>query len=148
MRNLVGNPHLSPGTGGTPRFFSINGDITYDQCCICGYRTLSLTSNNGLSSRVTHDQPIYVYGRRTLSWGFIIRSMYADSIVLHADFYDMCGNLLCSRQRDITYRVHFQFSRQQACFHIPTSANTVILSLQLNGCTTAATFFNPLAYTR
>lgn len=147
MKNLIENARLCPGENGSPRGFSGIGP-TYDGCCINGYHTCSLTmpEGTGLVANTAYDPAICVCGRQVLRWGFCIRAIEAQNILLVANFYDKTGQLIQRVKQPIAHCVSYRFSRQMACFPIPKRAAAAKLSIELYGKITACTYYAPCAY--
>ncbi len=143
--NLIKNSEWCPGPNGGPEFFS--GQIaTYDDLCINGYRTCSITQTTGMDGYDQYDLPVQVEGRRCIEWGYMIRRADADQIVLRADFFNGSNMMIAQGTEDITACVGHEFERHMAKFGIPRGARYVRLSMHFYGKITACTFYAPMAY--
>ena len=144
MKNIICNSRWCPGPDGGPLYFSGSG-ATYDNLCVCGYRTCTTTLPEGGSGYDQYDPAIPVRGQQAITWGYVLRAVEAQDIRLAAEF---CGPNGQTERREevITCRVCYCFSRQMATFSIPDWAETVRLSLHFAGKTTACTYYAPAAY--
>lgn len=147
MKNLILNPHWRETEHGCPLYFSVKGAVL-DDFYIGGYRTRSLTlpANGKTSASDRYDKPICVAGERVICWGYIIRSIHADSVHLCVEFYGKSGVPLHSARQNIARRITYQFTQQAACFPIPKGAHTARLSIEFSEMLTACTFYAPTAY--
>lgn len=145
--NLIMNSQWAPGPNGGPMHFS-GALTTYDECCICGHRTcsISIPACSGLAGSDCYDIPINVWNRRAITWGYEIRAIEAESIILAADFYGRAGNLMLSSREELAPCVGCHFQRIEHTFAIPRNACLVKLSMHFTGTTTACTFYAPKAY--
>lgn len=145
MKNLILNSQWLPGANAMPLYFSGTGS-TYDDFCINGFRTCSITLLGDNTGNTVYEPEINVYGMQAIDWGFKIRAIEAGSIVLIADFYDAFGELVESSRYNISAYVTDCFSRQFGHFQVPRGAQTVHLSIAFSGRVTACTYFAPAAY--
>lgn len=146
MKNLILNSQWLPGPNAMPLYFSGTG-VTYDDFCINGFRTCSITlSEDNSTGNTVYEPEINVYGRQAIDWGFEIRAIEAGHIVLVADFYDAFGELVESSRYNLSEYVTDCFSRQFGHFQIPHGAQTVHLSIAFSEKVTACTYFSPAAY--
>lgn len=147
MTNLIQNCHWRPDKHNNRSHFTSTG-CTYDNGCIHGYRTCSVTIPAKVDKIITDSYvpSIIVEGKNNICWGFIIRALKAQSILLMADFYDKHKNLITSKRHQIAPCVSCCFHRQMTCFSIPCEAHTVFLSIQFCGQITDCTYFYPCAY--
>lgn len=142
---MVKNSNWQPGPDGGPEFFS--GMIaTYDDLCIDGNRTCSITQSGDMQGYDQYDLPIMVRGFHCVQWGYMIRRVDADSIVLRAEFYDYQNNLVEQQNAEIADRVDCNFNRVMMRFRVPYRAVYVRLSMHFNGKVTACTFYEPQAF--
>lgn len=147
MDNLIQNPSWQPGPDGGPLYFSGVGP-TYDSLVIGGYRTctISIPAGSGLRGRDVYDNPICVHAHKAINWGFYMRTVEAQSIVLVADFYDRRGALIRSDRCEIAPQVGCEFHWHIRRFPIPQGAQNVHLSVEFCGTITACTYLAPIAY--
>lgn len=147
MQNLILNSNWQTVEEDGPKFFA--GECsTFDHFSFHGHRTCSVTQAAGCAVKAwnAYLPAIPVRGRNAIRWGYMIRAVDADSIVLWADFYDSSDCLVESASRDITAHVTAAFTRGTARFSIPKGARSVKLSLRFAGNITACTYFAPIAY--
>ncbi len=145
MSNLIQNSNwqlVSPEGG--PLHFSGTGPLTYDNFCLDGNRTCSVTMMNGAASD-KYDNPINVRGRCAIAFGYILRAIEADSIMLCANFSNENNDFIESKRNPIENRVSHDFKYQVARFSVPAGADTVHLSLLFEGRIIACTFCAPYA---
>ncbi len=145
MNNLLQNSNwqqTSPEGG--PLHYSGSGPATFDKFALRGNRTCSVTQASGSASDM-YTLPIPVKGRRAIAFGYIIRAVEANSIVLAADFTDASGNIIKSERVPIQSRVTFKFSCVSTRFTVPANAENVKLSMLFEGKVTACTFCAPYA---
>lgn len=146
MDNLIMNSKWAPGPSGGPQYFSGFGSITYDRLSINGYRTCSITNMPPMMAQDFYDPTIDVKGRSGITWGFTIRTVDADSIVLVAEFYDANMGLLQMMEKPITNEVTYEFKPVYAAFQVPQRAESVRLSIKFMGRITACTYYAPTAF--
>lgn len=147
MENLIINADWCPGPDGGPMYFS-RGGSTYDKLCMNGSRTCSISrqAEDVTEAFDRYDLAIDVRGQKAIFWGYIIRAVEADSVVLEADFYDISGHLMKACQSEISERITCQFDRHMVCFPIPEEAFLVRLAMAFGGQMTACTYYAPRAY--
>lgn len=150
MENLIKNSNwIQVSPNGGPLYFSGAGPVTFDNLVIDGNRTCSITllNTNGSNFGADHyDLPIDVRGQACINWGYTLRVIDADKIVLLAKFYDSNNNHIQTLKSNITDAISYEFSRVSANFMIPNNATYVKLSMEFSGKVTACTFHIPTAY--
>lgn len=144
MQNLIRNSRLRPRSGGGARCFS-SSDITYDNFCVDGCRTCSITQTGGMQGVFRYDPLIPVWDGCCLNWGCVLRAIEAEDVRLQADFYDAAGMFVDTLQADISGSIGDQFRRRTARFIAPLGAANVQLSICFAGTVTACTLFSPEA---
>lgn len=145
MSNLIQNANwqqTSPEGG--PLYFSGTGPVTFDNFCVNGNRTCSVTIASGAASD-NYDVPIDVRGCCAIRFGYILRAVQAECIMLCAAFLNANGDLVKAEKIPIQDRVSCDFKRHTARFYIPSGAETVWLSLLFEGKVTACSFCAPHA---
>lgn len=147
MKNIIQNAQWYPASKCGPKFFSSNC-TTYDDLCINGYRTQSITIPccDCKHGSMHYDCPIKVCCKSKIEWGFCIRAAQAQFVTLTADFYDCCNNLLDSCNCQIEEQITCKFKRIMCSFDIPRDAYTAKLSIVFEGKVTALTLYGPKAY--
>lgn len=146
MENLIKNSCWQPGPSGGPKYFSGHGPITYDNFCLNGYRTCSITMTEQGKAADLYDLPICVQDMKSINWGYCIRSIEANNVELVAEFFDQNNCSIVIDKKDITNKICYNFQEISQCFDIPCNAFTVKLSLEFNGKITACTYCAPTAY--
>ena len=146
MQNLIQNARWYTTPDGTTPGFQNNGPAP-DLCFFGGQRTRSLTQPEG-SAAVTDEylSPIPVRGRRAIRWGYVIRAIEAQNVVLCAAFSDAEGKPLHTLKHPIGNYLSPQFRPIRIRFPIPPGAQAVRLSMELSGRITACTYFAPAAW--
>lgn len=145
-KNLIRNPRWCPGPDGGPMFFSSIG-TTFDNFCLDGHRTCSITQTPGMTGYDQYDPLIPIQRGGSIQWGYILRAIEAEHIVLQAVFFNSAGRAVDTQTRDIAGQVTAQFQRHMARFTAPRHAVSVQLSLHFKGRVTACTFLSPAACT-
>lgn len=147
MQNLIQNARWYTTPGGDTPGFQNNGPAP-DLCFLRGQRTRSLTLPEGSTSVVTdaYLPPIPVRGRRAIRWGYTIRAIEAQNVVLCAGFSDEDGKPLHTLKHPIGNYLSPQFRQLLIRFPVPPGAETVRLSMELSGRITACTYYAPTAY--
>ena len=145
MQNLIQNSQWCPGPNGGPMYFS-GAVATYDNFCVEGNRTCSITQTDGMQGYDQYDPLIPISGGAGIAWGYVLRAVEAEHIILQAAFFDGAGASVGTQQAEIAERVCGDFSRQMAQFTAPYTAAKVQLSLHFAGKVTACTFFAPTAF--
>ena len=79
MKNIICNSRWCPGPDGGPLYFSGSG-ATYDNLCVCGYRTCTTTLPEGGSGCDQYDPAIPVWGQQAITWGYVLRAVEAQDI--------------------------------------------------------------------
>lgn len=148
MENLIINSSWQPDFRGEPKYFLNVGPISYDTFCLKGNRTCSLTINrqDNMVASNCYQSAIYVKKKQAIEWGYYIRCIKADFIVLVAEFFDINGNSIGCSQQNITSKIGYEFKQVMARFPIPYQAIKVKLSIQFKGEITACTYCAPVAY--
>ena len=148
MENIIKNSCWEPGANGGPQYFSAIGPITFDNFCINGYRTSSITqvTDCPLKARDSYDLPIPVCGQKNIKWGFCIRAIEAQEIALVAKFYDQQGCLLQRCRQNVADVVDYQFKKVMARFPIPCNTCWIKLAIEFVGNIIACTYYAPSAY--
>lgn len=150
MNNLIMNSKWAPGCDGGPSYFSAKGTITYDDLCINGYRTCSLTmtpcTDSPMLAVCYYDQKINVTGMNNITFGYCMRCIDHQCIKLCCDFYDCNRNLADSKEYQIDNQICCDFRTVAAQFCVPCSAEFCCLSIKFVGKITACTFYAPFCY--
>lgn len=148
MENLICNAEWDVGYDNRIEGFRNYGPVSVDSFCWDGNRTcsLSLSRGRGNTAGNCYELPIGVSGDKDLVWGYTMRVIEAECILLRAAFCDACGRVLSVENRDVTRDVGSEFNRVSAGFRIPREACMAFVSLHFEGLTTACTFCAPFAY--
>ena len=147
MKNLILNPRRIPDRNNAPKYFTSSG-INFDHCWINGFRTCSLTREDTDKEDPfeAYSQAIPVQGQRAIKWGYHIRAVEAQNVILTARFYDETGVLLHTLQQPIANWLTPEWQWRLARFPIPPGAQTARLSIEFSGKITACTFYGPTAF--
>lgn len=144
------NSKWAPGPDGGPMYFSAKGPITYDDLCINGYRTCSITmtpcTDSPMAAVFYYDRKIRVSDMRNITFGCCIRCVDHQCIKLCCDFYDGNMNLVDSKENQINNQVCCDFRTVGSQFNVPYNAKYCCLSIKFFGKTTACTFYAPFCY--
>lgn len=147
MDNLILNSQWLSGGDGEPQYFNNTGPITYDNFCVNGNQTCSVTMiKQGGQARTQYEVPIPVCGQQRLVFGCCIRCIGADCCNLQVDFYDANNRLLDSSKENITGSLNADFNNQMGTFLIPCNTAKASLSIQFVDRVTACTYCAPFCY--
>ena len=148
MNSLIENTCWQEQRGCAPRFFALEGPITYDSFSLGGCRTCSLTQcgNECESSCCRYLPSICVRGKKQITWGFLIRAIDVCCVLLAVDFYDQSKCHIKCVHQDISSCIGHEFIRNMCCFDIPRAAVSAKLSISFAGKITACTFYAPSAH--
>ena len=147
MKNLIQNSNWCREGNAMPECFSGSG-MTYDNFCICGCRTcsVSIPAESLMVANCLYDPDLAICGQCRLAWGCQIRAIEPGCIKLVAEFYDCCDRHINCCECEIGQRVTSDFTMQMAHFSVPCGAAKARLSIQFSGKVTACTLFAPTAY--
>lgn len=148
MKNLIRNSRWYTDQSGKTSHFENNGPAV-DIFSVQGFRTRSLTLTAGDTKAVVIDRyepMIPVKGKRAIRWGYRIRAIESQSVILGAEFYDASGNLLHTLKHPVGNYITAQFQPILIRFPVPPKAETVQLFLELSGKITACTYYAPTAF--
>lgn len=141
------NSQWRPSNTGDVECFTSTGPITYDNFCVNGSQTCSVTmTKRGGVAKTQYDVPIQVYGQQAIVFGCCIRCIGADCCILQVDFYDANNRMIDSCREDITSKISADFTNQMGRFMCPCNAVTCKLSIQFTDRITACTYCSPYAY--
>lgn len=148
MNSLINNACWQEECGCAPKYFALEGPITYDAFCLGGFRTCSVTMCGGdcPCARCCYQNSICVRGRKQITWGFLLRTIDACCIRLLVDFYDKAGCHVTCKRESIEECVGHEFTRKMCCFDVPRTAVSAKLSIEFEGRVTACTFCAPSAH--
>ena len=146
VENLIKNSSWAPGPMGGPQYFSAKGPVTYDKLSVEGNRTCSITMTMPGYAQDYYVPLIKVAGQKEISFGYVIRTVDAQSIALSAEFANERGMFMTMAEQNITKEVGSEFTQVIKTFPIPKGATYVRLSLKFMGMVTACTFYAPIAY--
>lgn len=147
MANFIKNASWREGDQYSPTYFSGTG-FTYDCFYINNCRTCSLTRNPYTReyTAINYEIPVVVEGQKCFCFGFCVRAIASEHIMLIAEFFDKEGKLLTVSNENIGPAVKDCFTKQMRNFSIPSKAHCVKLSVVFSGRITACTFFAPTGY--
>ncbi|QSX06375.1 hypothetical protein JYG23_02630 [Sedimentibacter sp. zth1] len=146
MKNLFLNPEWISVLNGSPEFFTINGNITFDNFELNGYKTCSITDSGNNISTFEYDLLIDVSEISYLMFGFIIRAIAVTKLLFIADFFDYNEKMIIKNEHDITTQIYHEFANVYTQYNIPIDAYHVKLKIQFEGDITACSFCAPGAY--
>jgi|GEM_PF-3166355 len=142
MRNLIKNSCWRLGEDNRPRYFSSEG-VSF-RGCLEQFRVGDAGQECG-ESHVQYDPLIPVTPGECIIWGIMIRAMYADEVMLRAEFYDIHGEVIRVEDRDITCSISNDFQRTEGMYTAPAQAVHVRLSIHLCGMIRWLEMYNPIA---
>lgn len=147
MDNLIMNARWQIEAEGMPQCFTNQGPITYDNFCVNGNRTCSVTMiRKGGQASTTYDVPIPICGQQSIAFGCCIRCVGCDCCYLQCDFYDANNCLINSDRENITSCITADFNTQMARFRIPCNCTSCQVSIQFMDRVTACSYCAPFAY--
>lgn len=145
--NLIMNSQWCADEKGGPQYFSDSGPFTYDNFCVNGNRTCSITmTRKGTQAVLQYNLPIPIQGQQNLMFGCTIRCIGVDCCYLQVDFYDTNNRLIDSCKNNITTTLSADFNTQMTNFPCPCNACTARCSIHFQDRITACTFCAPFAY--
>lgn len=147
MDTIIMNSQWHAGKDEMPQYFTNKGPITYDNFCVNGNQTCSITMmKKGGRAKTQYEVPIPVQGQQALTFGFCCRCIGADCCFLQVDYYDANHCLMDSCKEKVTNQLTADFNTCMARFMIPCHCTSLRLSIRFTDRITACTYCAPFAY--
>ena len=148
MYNLICNSKWCPSSCEGPTYFHSCGPITYDEFFLHENRTcsVSIPTCHQSSAGIYYDLSIQTLDHHCIAWGCCIRAIQAQQVILRADFYDRCQELIATAKQNVCEKICADFQDIVVFFEIPKEACSVQLSIEFCGFITACTLCAPFAY--
>lgn len=150
MQQLIQNSKWCLSPCGGLMYFEERGPISFDDFCLHGNRTCSITipTSHDTTAGIHYELSIPTLNHKGIEWGLCIRAIMAECVVLRADFFDSCQCLIASAKSNISAKISSRFRDVKTLFDVPCDAYSVILSIEFSGTVTACTCCAPFAYFR
>lgn len=146
VQNLLLNPEWAPGKSGGPEFYSGDGPITYDNFKLNGFRTCSITMEDGNTAEDGYDLLFDVSGKKFLMVGLTMRAIEITELVFLVEFFTGENISISELRQNVTAKVQSEWSNVYTFFEIPNNTVHGTFRWYFYNKVTACTYCAPAAY--
>ncbi len=142
MQNMIKNAQWFSQENGKILYFTNEGCITYDRFCMDNHRFCSLSMQKG-KAKNSYDCEIDLDCVSLIRFGYHMRAIVADSVVLESSFYDKNMCLIETYRKEIADNIASDFHDVCAEFPVMRNAAFAKIAICFSGNITACTFGMP-----